>query len=109
MRTTINIKHTSGSDFAKTLRSLAAKVEASEVVPGADLKVGNARVQVATPKIGDIRQWAVENGYQIGGRGVIANSIKEAYAAAKREANAAKRAAARERKAQREAEALVTA
>lgn len=103
MRATINVKVESPAEFAKSLRSLAAKVEVADLTAGNDFTIGNARVQVATPQIGTLRAWAQENGYEVGGRGVISNAIKEAYEAALKQERREKRLARAARKAEREA------
>ena len=115
MRTTVNIKHTSNADLAKHLRSLAAKLDADAITPGADLTIGNVRVQVATPQESDIRAWARANadklaakGITVGGRGRYSKALQDEYAAHLARSQRAKQAAA-DRKAAKEAAELVNA
>lgn len=120
MRTTLSVKHTTPSDLAKNLRSLAAKIDAEALKPGADIVIGNTRVQVATQE-SPIRAWARANeaalilqGIEpVRGRGRYSKALQDAYEAhlkaEKRAANKAKREAAAERKAAREAAALANA
>lgn len=107
MRSTLNIKHGSAADLAKSLRSLAAKIDADALVPGADIVIGNVRVQVAVPQVSDIRAFARENGYPVGTRGRYSKSLIEAFEAHKREVAAEQKAArAAARAAKREAVAV---
>lgn len=117
MRTTLSVKHATPADLAKNLRSLAAKLDADALKPGADLVVGNTRVQVATQE-SDIRAWAraneaalIEQGIPpVAGRGRYSKALQDAYDKAmkeqKRAANKAKREAAAARRAEREAAKL---
>lgn len=99
MRTTINISHTSGADLAKSLRSAAAKIEADLLTPGADLKIGNVRVQVAETQESDIRAFARAKGIEVGSRGRYSKELQTAYAAhLARVENGRKGAAARQAK-----------
>jgi len=101
MRTTINIKAETPAELKSALRSLAAKLNAEDFQAGADIKVGGARVQVSTPEVADIRQWARENGYAVGTRGRFSKELQEAYAAhlkAEKARIAAEKRAAREAK-----------
>jgi hypothetical protein len=74
MRTTVNIKHTSNADLAKHLRSLAAKLDADAITPGADLTIGNVRVQVAEQQESDIRAWARANADKLAAKGITVGS-----------------------------------
>lgn len=111
MRTTLNIKHTSNADLAKHLRSLAAKLDADAITPGADITVGNVRVQVATPQESDIRAWARANeaklaakGITVGGRGRYSKALQDEYAAHLARVERAKASAAKRKAAKAEAE-----
>ena len=97
-RITFSITNTPAEDIQRTLRSFAAKVDIEALKPGADVTLGNVRVQVSTPQVNDLRAWARENGYEVGTRGVIADHIKEAFEQAKRDARKAKREAAKARR-----------
>ena len=120
MRTTLSIKHSTPADLSKNLRSLAAKLDADALKPGADLTIGNTRLQVATQE-SDIRAWARANEAAliaqgippVAGRGRYSKPLQDAYAAhlkaVKRAENKAKREAAAERKAAREAAKLANA
>lgn len=102
-RTTINLN---SANLARDLRSLAAKIDAEDLTPGADFKIGNARVQVAVPQESDIRAFARERGIPVGSRGRYSKTLLDAFAAHQKEQRAAKRAAAKARKAEREAVAV---
>jgi len=106
MRTTLNIKHSSPADLARALRSAAAKIDAGDITPGADITVGSVRVQVAVPQESEKRAWARANGYPVGSRGRYSKALEEAYAA---HVASEKAARAAERKAARAAKALVSA
>lgn len=95
-RTTINLN---SSNVARDLRSLAAKIEADALVPGADFKIGNARVQVAQVQESDIRAFARAQGLPVGSRGRISAEVQKAF----KEHKAAERKAAREARAARKA------
>jgi hypothetical protein len=103
MRTTLNIKHSSPADLAKALRSAAAKIDADSIKPGADIKVGNVRVQVAEVQENDIRAFLRSQGLPVGSRGVISNEYKALFAAHNAEVRKAKREAAKARRVEREA------
>lgn len=120
MRTTLSVKHATPAELAKNLRSLAAKLDADALTPGADIVIGNTRVQVATQE-SDIRAWAraneaalIKQGIPpVRGRGRYSKALQDAYAKhlkeVKRAENKAKREAAAERKAAREAAKLANA
>lgn len=72
---------TSADSLAKTLRSIAARVDASALVPGADIEVNGVRIQVADKQVSDIRAWALANGYEVGTRGRYSKTLTDAYAA----------------------------
>ncbi|UVG35078.1 Lsr2-like DNA bridging protein [Microbacterium phage Cece] len=111
MRTTLNVKHTSPADLAKQLRSLAAKIDADALTPGADLKIGSTRVQVAEKRESDIRAFARAQGIPVGSRGRYSAELIEAWekhqrlTEARREAGK-KGAAARAAKRAAQAEAV---
>lgn len=105
-RITLSTTSTAPAEFARELRSLAAKIDLDSLAPGADIKIGNTRVQVATPQVSDIRQFAIDNGYQVGGRGRYSKELLEAFAAHQKAERKAKREAAAARKAEREAAAV---
>lgn len=109
MRSTINIKFNSAEDYARTLRSLAAKIDSGDMVPGADFTRGNARVQVHTPQESDIRAFARANGFPVGSRGRYSKALTEAFKAhqeVEQAKSAAKAAKAEARKAARAAKAV---
>jgi hypothetical protein len=106
MRSTLNIQHSSAADLARALRSAAAKIELGDIVPGADITVGNVRVQVATPQESPIRAFARANGFEVGSRGRYSKALQEAYAAHEKAERKAKRDAAAARRAEK---ALVSA
>lgn len=99
MRTIVNIQHSSAADLARNLRSAAAKIDAGDIVPGADFKVGNVRVQVAVPQESPIRAFARANGFPVGSRGRYSKELIEAFEAHEK----AERKAAREARAARKA------
>lgn len=105
-RSVINIKHTDPKDLAKQLRSLAAKIDTDAVKPGADFRIGNARVQVAESQENEIRAFARANGIPVGTRGRFSADLIAKYDAHLKAEKAAKRLAAKTRKA---AKALVDA
>ena len=107
-RFTLNIQANSAADLQKALRSAAAKISADDLTPGADVKVGNVRIQVATPQVQDIRQFALDNGIPVGKRGRYSKDLQERYAAHLKAQRAEKRAAAAARKAAK-SEELVSA
>lgn len=74
MRTTLNIKHSSPADLAKQLRSAAAKIDADALTPGADIVIGNARVQVAEQQESPIRAWARANADKLAAKGITVGS-----------------------------------
>lgn len=102
-RSTLNIKHNSPADLARQLRSVAAKLDTGDIVPGADLVIGNTRIQVAVPQESDIRRFARENNIPVGTRGRYSKELQERFAAHQKAERAAKREAAKTRKAEREA------
>ena len=102
-RSVINIKHSNPADLAKQLRSLAAKIDADAVKPGADFRIGSARVQVAESQESDIRAFARSQGIEVGSRGRYSQKLIEAYQAHLKDERTAKRLAAKARKAEREA------
>ena len=106
MRSTINVQFSSAADLARELRSLAAKVSADDITPGADFERGNARVQVHTPQESDIRAFARAQGISVGTRGRYSKELQEAYAAHLKAERKAAREARAARKAAREAEAV---
>ena len=114
MRTTLNIKHSSPADLAKQLRSAAAKIDAAALTPGADLIIGNTRVQVAVPEESDIRAWARANADAlaaqgippVAGRGRYSKALQDAYAAHLKTERKAKRDAAKARREAAKAEAV---
>lgn len=109
-RSVINIKHSNPADLAKQLRSVAAKLDAGDVIPGADFRIGNARIQVAETQESEIRAYARANGIAVGTRGRFSKDLLDAYAAHLKNERTAKRLAAKARKADREAaKALVEA
>ena len=67
--------------------------------PGADIKIGNARVQVAQVQESDVRAFARAHGMPVGTRGRISAEVQAAFEAHK----AAERKAAREARAARKA------
>ncbi len=110
-RSILNIKHNSNADLAKHLRSVAAKLDADLIKPGADLTIGNVRIQVAEQQESDIRAWARANEAAltaqgiapVAGRGRYSKALQDAYAAHLKAERKAKREAAKARKAEREA------
>ena len=68
-RIVFSIVNTAPEELARTLRSLAAKVQVSDITPGADFVQGNVRVQVDTPQVSDKRAWLIGQGFTVGGRG----------------------------------------
>lgn len=98
-RSTLNIKHNSPADLARQLRSVAAKLDTGDIIPGADLTIGNTRIQVAEVQESPIRAFAREQGIPVGARGRFSQELQDAFAAHQRELRKQIRA---ERKAQRE-------
>lgn len=101
-RSTINISFNSKASLVReiaTLQTELAKIRASDIVPGADLKVGNVRVQVAEVQESPIRAFARAEGIPVGSRGRFSQELQERYAAHLKAEAKAKRAA---RKAERE-------
>jgi len=103
MRTTLNVKHSNAADLAKHLRSLAAKIDADALTPGADLKVGNVRVQVAAQQESDVRGFLRSQGIPVGSRGRISQEHQDLYKAHLKAERKAKREASAARRAEREA------
>ncbi len=99
-RITFSVVNTPAAEIQRTLRSFAAKVDIDSLKPGADITLGNVRVQVSTPQLSDKRAWGIENGFAVGARGRYSAELTEAYNAAVKADKAAKAA---ERKAAREA------
>ena len=102
-RSVINIKHINPADLSKQLRSLAAKIDADAVKPGADFRIGSARVQVAESQESEIRAFARANDIPVGSRGRFSRDLIERYEAHLKSERTAKRLAAKARKAEREA------
>lgn len=102
-RITLNVQATDSVSLAKALRSAAAKLTAEDITPGADVKVGGVRIQVATPQVQDIRAFARENGIPVGTRGRYSKELIAAFEAHKRAERKAAREARAARKAEREA------
>jgi hypothetical protein len=103
MRITLNVQAATPADLQKALRSAAAKITPEDITPGADVKVGNVRVQVATPKVADIRQFARDNDIPVGTRGRFSKDLQERYAAYLKDEKRKAREARAARKAEREA------
>ena len=101
-RITINTKVSSPSDLAKSLRSLAAKIDADALTPGADVTIGNTRVQVAETQESPIRAFARAKGIEVGSRGRYSKELLDAFAKHEARSQASKDAAAK-RRAAREA------
>lgn len=106
MRSTLNIQHETPAELAKHLRSVAAKLDSGEIAYGADLTIGNTRIQVAERQESDIRRWARENGFEVGARGRYSKPLQEAYAAHLKAERKAVRDAAKARREARQAEAV---
>lgn len=80
MRITINTnKINTAADLQRALRSLAAKIDVDSIVPGADLEIGNVRVQVAEKQVSDIRAFALKFGFPVGARGRYSRALSEAW------------------------------
>jgi hypothetical protein len=105
-RITLSTKNTGAEGFARELRSLAAKIDAGDLTPGATLTVGNTRIKVAVPQEHPVRKFARENGFEVGSRGRFSADLLAAYEAHKRAERKAKREAREARKAEREAQAV---
>lgn len=101
-RITLNTKVSTPAELAKHLRSVAAKLDASELTPGADLTIGNTRIQVAESQESPIRAFAREKGIPVGARGRFSKELQEAFATHEKAERAAKRNASKARKAARE-------
>lgn len=93
MRTTINIQSTAPADLARQLRSLAKKLDADALTPGADIRLDNMRVQVAAPQEHDIRAFARERGIPVGTRGRFSRELLKEYHAHQTRSAVAKLAA----------------
>jgi hypothetical protein len=102
-RITFSITNTPADKIPSVVRSFAAKVDIDSLQPGADITVGNVRVQVATPKVADIRQFARDNDIPVGTRGRFSKDLQERYAAFLKDEKAKARAERAARKAEREA------
>jgi hypothetical protein len=102
-RITFSITNTPASDIPRVVRSFAAKVDIDALKPGADVTLGNVRVQVAVPQESPIRAFARANGFEVGSRGRYSKTLIEAFEANQKAQRAAKREAAKARKAEREA------
>lgn len=105
-RITLNTKVTSPADLAKHLRSVAAKLDVSDLTPGADITVGNTRIQVAETQESDIRAFARENGIPVGSRGRYSKELQERFAAHQKAERKRKREEAAARRAERQAVAV---
>ena len=97
-RITINIK----GGLTKA-QARALKVNVEDLTPGADIKVGNARVQVAQVQENDVRAFLRSEGIPVGSRGRISAEHQALFEAHKKAERKAKREAAAARKAEREA------
>lgn len=78
-RITINSKVSTPADLDALIASLR-KIDASDLTPGADVKIDNARVIVADVQVSDLRAFALKFGFPVGTRGVISQAIKDAFA-----------------------------
>ena len=107
MRFTINTKAQTPAELAKSLRSAAAKLDADAITPGADVTVGNLRIQVADKQVSDIRQFGIDNGFTVGARGRYSAELVGAFAAHQKAERKAAREARAARKAERELAAAV--
>ena len=108
-RIVFSIVNTAPEELARTLRSLAAKVQVEDITPGADFVQGNVRVQVDTPQVSEKRAWLIAQKFEVGGRGRYTaeqDAAWEAHQKAERKRIREERAA---RRAEREAAALVSA
>ena len=101
-RITLNTKVSSPAELAKHLRSVAAKLDAEALTPGADLTIGNTRIQVAEAQESPIRAFARAQGIPVGARGRYSKELQEKFAEHQRAERKAKRDAAAARKAERE-------
>ena len=79
IRIVTNFKADNATDVARTLRSLAAKLDAGALVPGADFKVGEARVQVAEKTESPERAFARKFGFPVGARGRFSPEVLHAF------------------------------
>ena len=101
-RITTSITATTPEEFKREVRSLAAKLDIADLTPGADITIGNTRIQVAVPQESDIRAFARANGIAVGTRGRYSKELIAAFSAHQK----AERKAAREARAARKAEAV---
>lgn len=101
-RFTINTKAETPSDLARAFRSAAAKLDAADLTPGSDVKVGNLRIQVAEVQESPIRAFARAEGIPVGARGRFSQELQDRYAAHLKAERKAAREAAKARKAERE-------
>lgn len=102
-RVTFSITNTPADKIPAAVRSFAAKVDIDSLAPGADITLGNVRVQVAVPQESPIRAFARANGYEVGTRGRYSKALQAAFAEHQKAERRAKREAAAARKAEREA------
>lgn len=99
-RYTLNTKAQTPAELAKQLRSAAAKLDADALTPGADVTVGNIRIQVAGQQESPIRAFAREQGIPVGARGRFSQELLQAYADHLKAERKAKREASKARKAE---------
>lgn len=78
-RVTINTKISTPEDLKALIRNLRS-LDPESLEPGADITLKNVRVQVADVQLSDIRAFALKYGFPVGSRGVISQTIKDAYA-----------------------------
>lgn len=102
-RITLNTKVTDPSDLAKHLRSLATKIDADALTPGAEVVIGNTRIQVAETQESPVRAFARERGIPVGSRGRFSRELLDAFAKHEARSQASKDAAAKRRAARAEA------
>lgn len=80
MRITINTnKINSAADLQRALRSVAAKIDPESIIPGADIEIGNVRVQVAEKQESDIRAFARKFEFPVGARGRYSKALTDAW------------------------------
>jgi len=84
VRTTINLSVPVGGSLKDVINALrrADNAGGATLDAGADIRVKGVHVQVATPKVSDIRSWGIANGYDLGSRGRYPQALLDAYAAA---------------------------
>lgn len=105
-RITFSITDTPAADLPRVIRSFASKVDIESLAPGADVTLGNVRVQVAVPQESPIRAFARANGFEVGSRGRYSKPLLAAYEAHQKAERRAAREARAARRAAREAEAV---